>query len=706
MKKRKIYEISVIDKTYSKIISDETKFYTSDTALELVFKLKETEYTFESAEIVLLNTNDKSLITRRVVKSDEGFIFTFEKDIIAHYGEWKCQLMLVENGEAHVSSPVRFRIENDLYNTKPQTLSDVVSWVNLKLYAEKLVGEFKQAVDTAIAKSVEMENTFKTNEANRQSEFDENETTRQGNEDARIEAEQQREETVAKIESRQTFVENQFNAINQELTDKDVISAPEIIAARNGEDTLKVRLDKEHQNVTAQLAQTSTELNNLPFQSAMYNKIPTSNKKVAFPKGFTWTNAPINIFKTDKGEITTDFDAADHKPDTTGTQTYYVSLSGSNSNDGLSEATPFRRVSDALIKADCGEIIVSGGFYPRGQAWAGFSPARNMIIRAKTGEKVVFSASNDLVWTLSNGYTNVYQASRTTVNDVFDARFVNRFGDYAELTKVNSIAEVESTQGSWYTDGTIIYVHTYDGRPADSYIQAYLNTNNAIITTGNHFYIEGIDFEGGNSNIRIDGTDPAMKVVMKDCRFKYTKLLNCVSAYGAEVYMQDCDSSYGNQDGFNYHIKNGVPCKVIEVNCKSHRNGRDGADQNNGSTNHDGGKTIRVNGEYFENHGPNVIDVNEGSESWNLGVVSHNSTATSGISNSNFKNSNVGKGKMWLDSCIAYGSDYSVATAGTGSETNLANNVLIGDIYNEDGTSSLNYETSYVAVSEYQDILA
>ena len=179
MKKRKTYEVSVIDKTYSKTISDETKFYTSDTALELVFKLKETEYTFESAEIVLLNTNDKSLITRRVVKSDEGFVYTFEKDIIAHYGEWKAQLMFIENVDAHVASPIKFRIENDLYNTKPQALSDVVSWVNLKLYAEKLVGEFKQAVDEAFAKNVEIENTFKTNEQNRQTAFENAEQSRQ-----------------------------------------------------------------------------------------------------------------------------------------------------------------------------------------------------------------------------------------------------------------------------------------------------------------------------------------------------------------------------------------------------------------------------------------------------------------------------------------------------------------------------------------------
>jgi hypothetical protein len=473
-----------------------------------------------------------------------------------------------------------------------------------------------------------------------------------------------------------------------------------------GTDVSSLSAQLEQKALQSDLVEVKRNVNDVPFQSSMYSKIPTLNKKVAFPSGFTWTDAPINIFKNDKGEITTDFEAADHKPDMTGLKTYYVSLNGSNSNDGLSESTPFRRVSDPLQKADCGEIIISGGFYPRGQAWAGFSPVRNMTIRAKEGEEVILSASDSLAWSLSSGYTNVYQANRSTVNDVFDARFKNRFGDYAELKNVSSIAEVQSTQGSWYTDGSIIYVHTFDSRPADSYIRAYLNTNNAIITTGNHFYIEGVTFEGGNSNIRIDGSDSSMKVVMKNCKFKYTKLLNCVSVYGAEVYLQNCNASYGNQDGFNYHIKDGVPCRVIEVNCTSHRNGRDGADQNNGSTNHDGGKSIRVNGEYFENHGPNVIDVNEGSESWNLGVVSHTSKAASGVSNSDFKNSNIGKGLMWLDSCISYGSDYSVATAGVGSETRTNNCILNAEIYGEEGTSFSNFKTSYVPVSEYTDILS
>lgn len=56
------------------------------------------------------------------------------------------------------------------------------------------------------------------------------------------------------VESRQDSVESQWQVVSDEMTDKDVISAPEIIAARDGEANLKARLDKDHQEVTAQLA--------------------------------------------------------------------------------------------------------------------------------------------------------------------------------------------------------------------------------------------------------------------------------------------------------------------------------------------------------------------------------------------------------------------------------------------------------------------
>ena len=201
MKKRKIYEISVIDKTYSKTISDETKFYTSDTALELVFKLKETEYTFESAEIVLLNIDDRSLVTRPVVKVLDSFTYELEDDIIAHYGEWRGQVRFEQAGETYVSSPVKFRIENDLSNERPPQLSDVQSWVSLKRYADKLTDELKQAVlsiegieDTFNENELARQTTFETAEQSRQMTFEANEDIRQTQELEREKAEIQRQQ--------------------------------------------------------------------------------------------------------------------------------------------------------------------------------------------------------------------------------------------------------------------------------------------------------------------------------------------------------------------------------------------------------------------------------------------------------------------------------------------------------------------------------
>ena len=200
MEKRKTYEISIIDKTYSKIISDETKFYTSDTALELGFELKETEYDFESAEIVLLNVEDRSLVTRPVAKNLDSFAYELEDDIIAHYGEWRGQLRFEQAGEIYISSPVKFRIENDLSNERPPQLSDVQSWVSLKRYADSLTEELKQAV-----LSVEgIEDTFNENETIRQNKFET--------------AEQSRQDTFEMNESERNKTFNTNESTRQEVT--------------------------------------------------------------------------------------------------------------------------------------------------------------------------------------------------------------------------------------------------------------------------------------------------------------------------------------------------------------------------------------------------------------------------------------------------------------------------------------------------------
>lgn len=208
----------MINKTYSKTYSDETKFYTSDTALELNFQLKEVEYDFDSAEIILLNVDDRSLATRPVIKSAEGFTYELEDDIVEHYGEWKGQLKFNEGGEIYVSSPVSFRIENDLNNDRPPKLTEVNTWKNLREFVDKLI------IDLQI----------------------------------------EQDETLGFLENRQETVESKFDLLQQEMTDKDVISAPEIIAARGGLPQLEDRLDA----TDAQLAQTENRMNGVAINAA------------------------------------------------------------------------------------------------------------------------------------------------------------------------------------------------------------------------------------------------------------------------------------------------------------------------------------------------------------------------------------------------------------------------------------------------------
>ena len=88
--------------------------------------------------------------------------------------------------------------------------------------------------------------------------------------------------------ARQDAVEDFNTQVIQEMTDKDVISAPEIIQSRKGEANLNARLDKEYNEVTTQLAQTRKYENVIHYgadptgvessYTAFWNAIQEANK--------------------------------------------------------------------------------------------------------------------------------------------------------------------------------------------------------------------------------------------------------------------------------------------------------------------------------------------------------------------------------------------------------------------------------------------
>lgn len=73
---------------------------------------------------------------------------------------------------------------------------------------------------------------------------------------------------------------------------------------------------------------------------------------------------------------------------------------------------------------------------------------------------------------------------------------------------------------------------------------------------------------------------------------------------------------------------------------------------------HGGGDIIRVNGSYFKNTGPNVADVSNDTDSWNLGCIAYGSKANLD-QNSDFMVSTA-TAEMWIDNCFGYGSTNSL----------------------------------------------
>ena len=102
---------------------------------------------------------------------------------------------------------------------------------------------------------------------------------------------------------------------------------------------------------------------------------------------------------------------------------------------------------------------------------------------------------------------NVWRASRSGVYKVVDTVYKDRFDNYVEYTRVESIDDVDDTPGSWYTNGTNIYIHSMDSQRVDNTIWALLSVRNLYVTGDFTVYTEGLNFVGGLDCVRIESLD-------------------------------------------------------------------------------------------------------------------------------------------------------------------------------------------------------
>ncbi|PEQ33363.1 hypothetical protein CN467_21880 [Bacillus cereus] len=390
------------------------------------------------------------------------------------------------------------------------------------------------------------------------------------------------------------------------------------------------------------------------------------------PAKFTWKNPPIMVKKDIFGRYNVVFDIEKFVP-VTG-KTYYVDINtGDDAKDGLTPATAFKNLSTTLVKADVKVIYIAPGVYDKSSGWGisetNFTTTSLVIKPMYKGDIIVGAHDARLTWA-AEGTPNVFKATRNSVTNVYDSSILDEYGDHKELTKKASVSEVSTSPGSWFADATSVYVRLADDRiPDNKTVWVYMASSNGFVRGNKTMYFEGIKFYGGNEPFEVSSKSASdnLNVYFKDCQFKYginNGFSNGLTVKGARnVYLQSCIASRNQRDGFNYHMYNNINPNIIEVDCIGYNNGVGNAeDNNNGSTMHELGNIIRVNGIYFRNKGPNVVDVG-GSQSWNIGCTAYKSLSASTSSEVNFQNQD---GKTWLDGCVAYDSLVDISEAGTG----------------------------------------
>ena len=413
-----------------------------------------------------------------------------------------------------------------------------------------------------------------------------------------------------------------------------------------------------------------------------------------YPDDFDGTYKPVNIW-TDGKRYLTDFSPDKFKVTGENTKTIYASPAGMSANAGT--RTQPKNLQGALEGASSGDtVVLLPGVYNKTQTQnvvSGadsadtplFDKSINVIgegdVRLVLGG-VVFAGeydSDEGLWTQDRG-TN-------TVSFVVDAGLTHRWTQVSGDDWAATLALCKATPGSWClgteTSGGSTVNTVYINSPVKPDVYLMQGTKGIKVTSkaDRKLYFENITIIGGYYNLYIvQPDDYSLETVFNRCRFLFSSGGNsgrdAVWANSGHILFLQCRAAYAANDGFNYSPgESTVECQFVEIECVGDNNGTKsgGSDIYNGSTAHSGTKGIRVNGCYFKNRGGNVADVQEGTQTVNLGCRAYDSVSTSDY-NQGFSAQQPGA-VMWLYSCEAYGNTFDLYAKS--SDTEVADGAII-----------------------------
>jgi uncharacterized protein (TIGR02145 family) len=279
-----------------------------------------------------------------------------------------------------------------------------------------------------------------------------------------------------------------------------------------------------------------------------------------------------------------------------------------------------------------------------------------------------------------------------------DANDGNSYGT-AKLTLSGLFTQIIADE---VTDADIVI---YSGTYEDEWHSVFINIDFNLIANGEvtisstsstlataliqniNCYIEGVIFSGGKNALRLISISDNL-CTLNNCQFigangdglEARDFSGCVQVF-------ECRALNNVNDGFNYHnLTKAHLLKVLEYKCEGSNNGTTSTD--NGSTCHDGGEIIRIQGLY-RNNLRNIHDINTGTRSL---LMSCNVDTSRGAANED-DSFNVGIGsaisttgtEMWImDSNIEGGSivDLNLYKGGVlYIDKEVPNSVLNGDYF-------------------------
>jgi len=385
-------------------------------------------------------------------------------------------------------------------------------------------------------------------------------------------------------------------------------------------------------------------------------RLPLPNSRFNY-----FTSMGLWVTRSSTG-FATNYSSISFQPVITGSTIYVDGINGNNANAGTNPALPRKTISgvNSLSASLVHQYLVKGNSLTPYRVTAGIQITRSCVVSSWDGGRIVVANTlnaNPETWSATAGQPGVYQSAlASSPYSVVDIAFVDGGTSDAPRYRVypvlGSVAAVQAAPGSWYWDGTNLYVQTSDSRAPDAKVlptngtQSYTWVPGATVALP-VFWQDQIDVVGGYDAFLLteqtgsggDGGNTALRAYInrstgQACRDQGLHFLTI-----GNTLCYNCGGYNTLDDGFHYDGLNAAsntdPAgNHVNINPSAYNCGASPSTQANSYSQHSLSTAVVVNPNFSMAWNRDLANINS-SYMWMLGGAigpSRQATGTTSIS--------------------------------------------------------------------------